>query len=394
MSATDGFTLLRETLDLIAHSATPELRLPRLLEFVQASTGAEAAWFAVFEPSLAYLTQNVDIDALTPLEELVEFAQTISEDFITSTDLPPAIQDSYQAILYAPIHYKQRVIALLGLLFVQPPQLTDDHAGLLSALIDGLAIVTIETRTIERHQQLMRNQGEFVRITTHDLRSPLTVLKGIISMMESGTVDLNKLMPNYVQKMASAVHQMEMQVDNIQDAGRYDLETGFYELQRAPTDLIELAHKIVKNQLQPAEKQELKISVEASDDVPIVNVDSNMLERAIINLVDNAIKYTPNGGTILVRVYREDEKIIISVKDNGFGISADNLPHLFTRYYRVRRREHHRVKGTGLGLFIVRSAAAQHGGEAHAESIEGQGATFFIEIPLAGANLINAAVDA
>jgi len=393
MSATDGFTLLRETLDLIAHHTTAETRLPRLLEFAQTSIGAQAAWIALFEPVPVYFTQSISEDALPQTDDIYELAQTITHKFVISTDLPATLQN-FQAVLYAPIRYKQRVIALLGLLFPEPPHLTEEHEALLSALVDGFAIVTIETRTLERHQQLMRNQSEFVRITTHDLRSPLTVLKGIIGMMELGTIDLSKVIPNYVEKMASAVHQMEMQVDNIQDAGRYDLETGFYELMRAPTDLIELAQKIVNNQLQPAEKQELKITVEATDDVPIVNVDSGMLERAIINLVDNTIKYTPDGGTITVRVYRENEKIVISVQDNGFGISAANLPNLFKRYYRVRRREHHRVKGTGLGLFIVSSAAQQHGGQARAESVEGEGATFFIEIPLSGANLFNATVDA
>ena len=393
MSATDGFTLLRETLDLIAHHTTPEIRLPRLLELAQTSLGAQAAWIALFEPSLVTFTQNISEDALSPVEEVYELAQTITRDYIISTDLPDTLQN-FQAVLYAPIYYKQRVIALSGLLFSERPDLTADHEALLSALVDGLTIVTIETRTVERHQQLMRNQSEFVRITTHDLRSPLTVLKGIIGMMELGTIDLSKVIPNYIEKMGSAVHQMEMQVDNIQDAGRYDLETGFYELMRAPTDLIELVQKIVKNQLQPAEKQALKINVEAEDDVPIVNVDSAMLERAIINLVDNAIKYTPDGGSITVRVYRENERVIISVKDNGYGISAENLPNLFKRYYRVRRREHSRVKGTGLGLFIVSSAAQQHGGQARAESIEGEGATFYIEIPLSGTNLLNAAIDA
>lgn len=393
MSATDGFTLLRETLDLIAHQTTAEARLPRLLELARTTIGAEAAWIALFEPAPGYFTHKISEEALAPVEEIYDFAQTLTQDYIVSSSLPDTLQN-FQSVLYAPIRYKQRVIALIGLLFVQTPELTKEHESLLEALVDGLAIVTIETRTVERHQQLMRNQSEFVRITTHDLRSPLTVLKGIIGMMELGTVDLSKVIPNYVEKMASAVHQMEMQVDNIQDAGRYDLETGFYELMRAPTDLIELVQKIVNNQLQPAEKQDLKITVDASDDVPIVNVDSNMLERAIINLVDNAIKYTPDGGTIKVRVYRENDKVIISVKDNGFGISAENLPNLFKRYYRVRRREHHRVKGTGLGLFIVSSAAQQHGGQARVESVEGEGATFYIEIPLSGANLLNATIDA
>lgn len=396
-SHTDGFTLLCETLAVIAQRAAPDERLPRLLHLAQRAMGAQAGWLVVFEPTPVTYTNGINPQDLPPPDQLQVWAATApGEIFIDGTaSLPAVIAQVYHSIIYAPIRHKERVVALLGLLFSDDPaSLMGDHDNLLTAIVDGIMVVLTETRTTERNQRLMRNQGEFVRITTHDLRSPLTVLKGIISMMESGTVDLTKIMPDYVGKMASAVHQMEMQVDNIQDAGRYDIETGFYELQRSPTDLIELVHKIVKNQLRPAEKQALTISVEAADDVPIVNIDANMLERAITNLVDNAIKYTPNGGAITVRVYRMDESITISVRDTGLGISAENLPHLFNRYYRVRRREYSRVKGTGLGLFIVRSAAQQHGGDARVESIEGQGTTFFIDIPLTGANILNAPVDA
>jgi two-component system phosphate regulon sensor histidine kinase PhoR len=113
-----------------------------------------------------------------------------------------------------------------------------------------------------------------------------------------------------------------------------------------------------------------------------------MLERAIINLVDNAIKYTPNGGSVEVRVRRENSQIIISVTDTGFGISPENQRHLFERHVRIPRQEHKRIKGSGLGLFIVKSVATRHGGDAWVTSVENQGSTFSLSIPLEGANVI------
>jgi signal transduction histidine kinase len=144
----------------------------------------------------------------------------------------------------------------------------------------------------------------------------------------------------------------------------------------------------VQNHLVPAEKGELTISTFAADDVPIINADGNMLERAIINLVDNAIKYTPNGGKIEVSVFRRGEELLVSVADSGLGIPLEDQKHLFERHTRVIRKEHKKVKGSGLGLFIVRSVAQRHGGDAWVESAEGEGSTFFLSIPLAGQNLL------
>ncbi|MEO1166714.1 MAG: ATP-binding protein, partial [Chloroflexota bacterium] len=123
----------------------------------------------------------------------------------------------------------------------------------------------------------------------------------------------------------------------------------------------------------------------------IDNRDANMIERSIINLVDNAIKYTPNGGTIEVGLRVEDGQIVISISDTGYGISEENIKSLFKRHFRIRRREHARVKGSGLGLFIVRSVAQHHAGDAFVESTFGEGSTFGIRIPLAGENLLGGA---
>jgi signal transduction histidine kinase len=243
-------------------------------------------------------------------------------------------------------------------------------------------------RDLTRFKKLNRNQSEFTRIVSHDLRSPLTAMQGFAEMLEQGLFgSLNEKQAHFVTKILAGITQMTALVDNIQDAGRYDPETGFYELNRSQCDLREIVNRVVENHLVPAEK-ELKISVSIADNVPIINADANMLERAIINLFDNAIKYTPSGGTIQVDVQCVDNQVRVMVRDSGLGIKEDDQQHLFERHVRIARQEHKRIKGSGLGLFIVRSVAQRHGGDAWVESTEGQGSAFYLGIPLDGQNLI------
>jgi signal transduction histidine kinase len=214
-------------------------------------------------------------------------------------------------------------------------------------------------------------------------------MHGFASMLELGAVgELNEKQAHFIEKILSGINQISVLVDNIQDAGRYDPETGFYEMSRSQCDLNDLIHRITEDHLLPAEKQELQLSFEIADHVPIINADVIMLERALRNLVDNAIKYTPNGGTIKLSVDKQQEQIIISVADSGLGISPENQQKLFERGVRIHREEHKRIKGSGLGLFIVRSAAQRHGGDAWVKSEDGQGSTFFMSIPLEGPNLL------
>lgn len=236
---------------------------------------------------------------------------------------------------------------------------------------------------------MAHNQSEFVRIVSHDLRSPLTSMQGFASMLEAQMAgELNEKQLHFVEKILNGVSQMTSLVENIQDAGRYDPETGFYEMERVPTDLVDIVKRIASSHIVPAEKQELTLIVNVDDDLPIVNVDATMIERALTNLVDNAIKYTPNGGKIEVGVQRDGNDIVLTVKDNGYGISEGNLRMLFQRHFRIRRVEHKRVKGSGLGLFIVRSVARWHGGDAFVNSVEGEGSSFGFRIPLRGENLL------
>ncbi len=247
-------------------------------------------------------------------------------------------------------------------------------------------------RDITQFKKLNHSQSEFIRVVSHDVRSPLTAMRGFSDMM--GMVGpLNEKQKQFNEKVLSGIMQITTLVDNIQDAGRFDVETGFYEMSREQCDLLEIAWRMVNNILSLTQKTDIEISVSVADEVPIINADKLMLERAVTNLVDNAVKYTPSGGKVEVRIYLAAESVIVSVKDDGLGISPEDQQLLFRRHMRLSRPEHRKIKGSGLGLFIVRSVAQRHGGDAWVESQIGVGTTFSFSIPLRGENLIIPGAD-
>ena len=243
-------------------------------------------------------------------------------------------------------------------------------------------------RDITRYKNLRDNQSEFVSTVSHDLRSPLTFMHGYASMLPM-VGDLNDKQRSFADKIIVGIAQMTDLVDKILDASRLDPD-GNYELNRDACDIATVVSDIASTHQQPAEKKNLSLTVEMDPALPILNLDDLMLRRALNNLVDNAIKYTPENGAITVGASIHDNDLLLTVKDTGLGISEEDQQHLFERFRRVRRREHQAIKGNGLGLFIVKSVAQKHGGDAGVMSVEGEGSTFAIRIPLEGANLIGA----
>ena len=374
-------TILREVLRIIATTPEPVDVIPPVLEIMLDVIGARSVGILLFEEPHLLLSAGVDIDNFPEDEQIREIV----------VDLPHSVDvvTGFDGWVFGQIKLKGEIVGALFLIFDDAVRLTDEVVDLVVMFINSLTTVISNLRMIARHEKLGRNQSEFMRIVSHDLRSPLTSMQGFASMLESGMVgELNEKQSHFVEKILSGIAQMTSLVENIQDAGRFDPETGFYEMQRTQCDLTEMVHRIMSNHLLPGEKQELTIKASIADDIPIIFADANMLERAITNLVDNAIKYTPNGREIEIGVKRHEEKLIVSVKDNGLGISPDHQKLLFERHVRIPRQEHKRVKGSGLGLFIVRSVARRHGGNAWVVSEEGSGSTFFISIPLNADNAL------
>lgn len=383
---------LQDLLHLIAHDPSLNVVAPAILSEARIVAQAAAGFYVVFKEPFAQYTVNLTEEQVPPVDELVELVSKMTDEIHIGSDVPEQLSAQYKGWVLVPIHYQQEAVALLCLLSDGLLDLEKATSSLMGSLVDGLTIVTASTKAHARYEKLLRNQNEFVRIVSHDLRSPLTSMHGFASMLEAqGVGELNDQQIRFAGKIISGVNQMAALVDNIQDAGRYDPETGFYEMERKPVDMIDVVQKIANTHLMPAEKQALTLSVNVDPDVPIVNVDTNMIERSITNLVDNAIKYTPDGGHIEVGARRVGSELLITVKDDGLGISEENARMLFQRHFRIRRKEHKLVKGSGLGLFIVRSVARRHGGDAFVESVEGEGSTFGIRIPLRGKNLLGSA---
>jgi two-component system, OmpR family, phosphate regulon sensor histidine kinase PhoR len=137
----------------------------------------------------------------------------------------------------------------------------------------------------------------------------------------------------------------------------------------------------VDNLAPNAKTQQLTLEVEVPTDMPSLSGDTTLLRQAVMNLLDNAIKYTPMGGTVRLKATLEEGQFILAVSDTGPGIAPADQAHLFDKFFRVRQRGSTQVKGSGLGLAIVKSIAERHGGKVWVESRLGRGSTFYMRIP-------------
>lgn len=230
---------------------------------------------------------------------------------------------------------------------------------------------------------LDRNQREIVDLMGHDIHTPLTVIKGATDMLGMAG-DLNSRQAAMLDKVLSGVRQITALANNIEDAGRWDPQTGSYQMIRGPVNIAAIVSSIVADQQDIAAKQNIRLSTIVPPEVPIISGDKLMIERALTNLVSNAIKYTPDGGDVTVTVTTTDTALTVCVSDTGLGIAKENLDRLFKRGSRIVTPEitRRRIKGSGLGLFIVHSVAQYHGGKVWVESELGKGSKFYFSLPL------------
>jgi len=238
-----------------------------------------------------------------------------------------------------------------------------------------------------RLHELAEMREEFLAVTTHDLRSPLTVISGVISFFTSGRLgELSPEQKNMVSMMERNTQNLIELVNDLLDAAK--LESGSLQLELADVDLPALVHEICEPFEQIVREKGLTLKQEdAPADLPPVRADRPKLRRAVVNLLSNALKFTPTGGSVTVSVERVGgDAVRLSVTDTGVGIAADDLPSLFDKFEQARHRATRGEKGTGLGLYITRQLVELHGGTISVESEVGRGSTFSFTLPIAGNN--------
>jgi PAS domain S-box-containing protein len=235
-------------------------------------------------------------------------------------------------------------------------------------------------RDVTHFKELDALKSDFVSTVSHDLRSPLTLMRGYATMLEM-VGELNDQQRNYVQKIIVGVESMSRLVNNLLDLGRIEAGVGLEVEKVAVDDIV----KAVVNTLHlQAEHKEIRLQVEMAENTPqMLDADRALLQQALYNLVENAIKYTPQQGSVTLRVKPRGRMVQFEVQDTGIGIAPADQPRLFEKFFRGSQREARAQRGSGLGLAIVRSIVERHGGKIWVESTLGHGSTFYFVIPLA-----------
>ncbi len=237
------------------------------------------------------------------------------------------------------------------------------------------ALLTIHDLTGLR--QIETTRKEFVSNVSHELRSPISSIRAMVETLEDGAIDDKKVASDFIMRIQKEVERMTSMVDVLLELSR--IESGQEVVNMAPLQLklkVEEAIELVKRSESPVD---LNITSEIQSDINVV-AQSDKLLQILVNLLQNAIKFTSTDGSIIVRSRVSDKHVLIDVEDNGTGIASEHLPHVFERFYKADRSR--RDGGSGLGLAIVKHLVQAHGGDVSVDSVEGEGSVFSFTLSL------------
>jgi heavy metal sensor kinase len=234
-------------------------------------------------------------------------------------------------------------------------------------------------RMIGRIEHSFRHMNRFTADASHELRTPLTVLRGELEAFARRT-DISDDARETIESALEETERLARIVESLLAISR--LDAGEALMNREHFDLAELTADTVDQMRLLAEDKQINLKCIAQNAAPVEG-DSGRLKQVIVNLVDNAIKYTGEGGNVEIKVGTEDGSARLEVSDSGIGIPAESLSHVFERFYRVDKARSRQLGGAGLGLSIVKSICKAHGGTIQVESNDGKGSRFTVDLPLA-----------
>jgi signal transduction histidine kinase len=230
-------------------------------------------------------------------------------------------------------------------------------------------------------RELAELKEEFLALTTHDLRSPLTVISGVISFFTTGRLgELTPEQKNMVAMMERNAQTLIELVNDLLDASK--LESGSMRLEVSTLDLRGLIDEIRETMEPLAREKSITLKEQLAADLPLLEADRAKLRRILVNLISNALKFTPKGGLVQLTAEPVDDQIRVAVADTGVGIPAEDLARLFDKYEQARSRATRSEKGTGLGLYITKQLVELHDGQISVNSEVGKGSTFTVTLPV------------
>ena len=246
---------------------------------------------------------------------------------------------------------------------------------------DQMAVDDLRMRAselAEAYQKLAEQElarRDFLTSVAHQLRTPLTVATGYLQLLQKGLMSGDQLSAG-IETVSRNVQQIATLVNDILFLQEMELVLPDFQA----VDMNEVAHQVVDRYSERADERHIDLRFTSRPGLPPVSGDSKSLERALMALVDNAIKFSPEGSHVELRLRLVDGKVLVSVQDQGIGISRENLPRIFDRFYHLDRSGDELFEGIGLGLSITRQVIEQHQGTLEVDSEPGKGSTFTITL--------------
>jgi len=247
----------------------------------------------------------------------------------------------------------------------------------LGKVLPGNTLLLFQNLTRLRRLETIRQ--DFISNISHELRTPLASLKALTETLQDGALEDPPAAKRFLGRMETEVDAITQMVEELLELSR--IESGRVPLKMTPTSPNWLLSEAVERLSLQADRAGLTIEMKCPEDLPKVLADHSRLEQVVVNLLHNAIKFTPSDGNIVLAATLEDKNILFSVKDTGIGIPKDDLTRIFERFYKTDRARS--SGGTGLGLAIARHLVEAHGGKIWAESTGETGSTFYFTIPIA-----------
>lgn len=289
-----------------------------------------------------------------------------------------------------PIRRETQTIAILILESTKPQTISEEMMGFLQRLSDHASIAIVNGQLYAQVQSANIAKSEFVSFVAHELKNPMTSIKGYTELLAAGAVGaVNDVQGNFLSIIRSNIERMNTLVSDLNDLSK--IEAGRLRLDFKAIKLGDVVDEVVRSTKRQIDDKQQQLEIGLSDDLPLVWADPTRLSQVIVNLVSNAHKYTEAGGTIHISGEvctnhwdpdGADQVVHLAVKDSGIGISEEDQKKIFTKFFRSEDPKTREVPGTGLGLNITRSLVEMQGGKIWFESQHRVGTTFHITVPI------------
>jgi len=241
----------------------------------------------------------------------------------------------------------------------------------------GALIVLNDVTAVRRLENVRR---DFVANVSHELRTPITAIQGFVETLREGAIADPEKAEQFLTIVSKQAARLNKIIEDLLALSRIERETETGAIERVSTNLRDVLHSAVADcQVQASERQ-IMVRLNCAEDLA-AQLNPQLIEQAVVNLLDNAIKYSEPGGAVDLDVEQAESETIIRVRDRGCGIPAEHLPRIFERFYCVDKARSRKMGGTGLGLAIVKHIAQAHGGRVGVESVPGDGSVFSIHLP-------------